>query len=76
MRMGMPCRYLWHLTTKLSRARRRRLEERVAILGVGLNALLGGQCLEQLPELLDRESGVTHKTAHGECVDRVVTRNG
>ena len=40
------------------------------------SALLGGQSLEQLPELLDRESGVTHKTAHREGIDRVVTRNG
>ncbi len=38
--------------------------------------MLGSQCLEQLPELLDRESGVTHKTAHGEGIDWVVTRNG
>ncbi len=32
--------------------------------------------LEQLTELLDRESSVARKTAHGEGIDRIVTRNG
>ena len=32
--------------------------------------------LEQLPELLNREAGITDDTAHGEGIDRVVTGNG
>lgn len=33
-------------------------------------------CLQQLPKLLNRQAGVTRNTAHGECVDRIVTGYG
>jgi hypothetical protein len=35
-----------------------------------------GVWLEEVAELLDPEPSITYKTAHRECVDRIVTRNG
>jgi hypothetical protein len=39
------------------------------------NAWFGGRELQELAKLLDGETGVFDDTAHGESVDRVVTRD-